>query len=54
MVDEFASDASSTGLESVFAKSVAEIYADMYAVPTAARPSVETCLPQLAIEAHVA
>jgi hypothetical protein len=54
MFDEFASHASNTGLESVFTKPVAEIYSDVYAVPKAARPPVETYIPKPAIEAHVA
>jgi hypothetical protein len=54
MFEDFANHASNTGLESVFTKPVADIYADVYAVPKAARPPVETYIPKPAIEAHVA
>lgn len=54
MPGEFASNASSTGLGKVFTKPVDEIYADVYAVPKANRPPVETYMSKPAIDAHVA
>ena len=54
MPGEFASHASSTGLGKVFTKPLDEIYTDVYAVPKASRPPVDTYMSKPAIDAHVA